>query len=109
MLSEDTELLEKGKNSRINWRKDFEFYIQYISEGILKKKKPILNMISTWNQYFYPDGPTTRSNHANNTDVTDDASTNAALAALNAAPEKDDTEGAEGPNVTSPAIICFSY
>ncbi|KAJ6479832.1 hypothetical protein C8R45DRAFT_832584, partial [Mycena sanguinolenta] len=38
LFSVDDQFLPTGRMSAIEWQKDFEFYLQFLSEGLLKKK-----------------------------------------------------------------------
>ncbi|KAJ6462975.1 hypothetical protein C8R45DRAFT_940636 [Mycena sanguinolenta] len=54
LFSVDDQFLPTGRTSAIEWQKDFEFYLQFLSEGLLKKKASVLNIFRVWDRKFYP-------------------------------------------------------
>ncbi|KAJ7715085.1 hypothetical protein DFH07DRAFT_785663 [Mycena maculata] len=54
ILSVDETFLPTGSVSAIEWQADFEFYLQILTEGLLKKKPSILNIFRVWDNKFYP-------------------------------------------------------
>ena len=43
-----------GTNTGINYRKDFEEYLEILMKGLRKKKKSILNIFREWDRVIFP-------------------------------------------------------
>ncbi|KAJ7621707.1 hypothetical protein DFH06DRAFT_1482251 [Mycena polygramma] len=54
IFSVDNEFLPTGDTSNIDWQKDFEHYLQLLTEGLAKKKPSILHVFRVWDSKFYP-------------------------------------------------------
>ncbi|KAJ7639764.1 hypothetical protein DFH06DRAFT_1217792 [Mycena polygramma] len=54
IFSVDEEFLPSGGMSGIDWQKDFEYYLQLLTEGLAKKKPSIMNVFREWDSKFYP-------------------------------------------------------
>ncbi|KAJ7665852.1 hypothetical protein DFH06DRAFT_984782 [Mycena polygramma] len=54
IFSVDNEFLLTGDTANIDWQKDFEHYLQLLTEGLAKKKPSILNVFREWDSKFYP-------------------------------------------------------
>ncbi|KAJ7880658.1 hypothetical protein B0H13DRAFT_2345541 [Mycena leptocephala] len=54
LFSVDDTFVSTGPTSAIEWQQDFEYYLQLLTEGLLKKKPSILNVFRVWNQKLYP-------------------------------------------------------
>ncbi|KAF8576721.1 hypothetical protein K439DRAFT_1366464 [Ramaria rubella] len=53
-LSADHQLQPTGASTHIPYQDNFEYYLQYLIEGLLKKKSSVLAIYRTWNKEFYP-------------------------------------------------------
>jgi len=54
LFSVDDTFVPTGSTSAIEWQQDFEYYLQLLTEGLLKKKPSTLNIFRVWDQKFYP-------------------------------------------------------
>ncbi|KAE9398623.1 hypothetical protein BT96DRAFT_821759 [Gymnopus androsaceus JB14] len=46
--------LPVGSTTGIEWWLDFDFYLQYLSEGLQKWKPSVLKIFCVWDKVFYP-------------------------------------------------------
>jgi hypothetical protein len=53
-LSSDDFLQSVGTNTGINYRRDYEEYLEILMKGIRKKKRSILNAFREWDQVVFP-------------------------------------------------------
>ncbi|KAJ7274787.1 hypothetical protein C8J57DRAFT_1592121, partial [Mycena rebaudengoi] len=95
LYSVDDIFVPTGSTSAIEWQKDFEYYLQLLTEGLLKKKPSILNIFRVWDNKFYPNSD---EGLANGVDSDDDAEE-----ARRAALEEMNAEEAEASQASSPA------
>ncbi|KAJ7125529.1 hypothetical protein C8R43DRAFT_1030425 [Mycena crocata] len=54
LYSVDDMFLPTGNESAIEWQQDFEYYLQFLTEGLWKKKPSIVNIFRVWDNKFYP-------------------------------------------------------
>ncbi|KII85170.1 hypothetical protein PLICRDRAFT_178915 [Plicaturopsis crispa FD-325 SS-3] len=88
-ISADDCLQEKGKQTGIDWRADFETYLKYLLDGLNNDKTSVKNIFREWNAVFFP-GQDGRDEHSD-----DDSETRNALDML--ADDEEEGEG-EGEN-----------
>jgi len=92
LYSVDDTFAPKGTISMIEWQKDFEYYLQLLTEGLLKKKPSTLNIFRIWDRKFYPNSEDGLADGVDYDDEGEDGR-QAALEAMNAEePEQDDDE-----------------
>ncbi|KAF8582419.1 hypothetical protein K439DRAFT_1618307 [Ramaria rubella] len=91
-LSADHQLQPTGASTHILYQDNFEYYLQYLIEGLLKKKSLVLAIFRTWNKEFYPHSIGTIE--ANDTEDGMDESMQEALADLDADDEVEESLGA---------------
>jgi hypothetical protein len=53
-LSSDNFLQSVGTNTGINYRKDFEEYLEILTKGLRKKKRSVLNVFREWDRVVFP-------------------------------------------------------
>ena len=53
-LSSDDFLQSVGTNTGINYRRDFEEYLEILMKGLRKKKRSILNVFKEWDRVVFP-------------------------------------------------------
>ncbi|KAF8592560.1 hypothetical protein K439DRAFT_1610340 [Ramaria rubella] len=88
-LSADIQLQPTGASTHIPYQENFEHYLKYLTDGLLKKKASVIVIFRSWNQEFYPH----TTPKTNNTGEADDKSVQEALADLEA---DDEVEGSTG-------------
>ncbi|KAJ7318313.1 hypothetical protein DFH08DRAFT_714777 [Mycena albidolilacea] len=96
--SEDSQFTPLGNATGIDWRKEFEFYLNYLTNGLIKKKKCVERIFRIWDQKFYPNSDEGMARGADTLTRTE-ASQQAAMEALNAQAavgEDDDDEVSNG-------------
>ncbi|KAF8574638.1 hypothetical protein K439DRAFT_1371888, partial [Ramaria rubella] len=88
-LLADIQLQPTGTSTRIPYQENFEHYLKYLTDTLLKKKALVIAIFCSWNQEFYPH----TTPETNNTGEADDESVQEALANLEA---DDEVEGSTG-------------
>ncbi|KAF8591296.1 hypothetical protein K439DRAFT_1611304 [Ramaria rubella] len=88
-LLADIQLQPTGASTCIPYQENFEHYLKYLTDGLLKKKASVIAIFHSWNQEFYPH----TTPEMNNTGEADDESVQEALANLEA---DDEVEGSTG-------------
>lgn len=53
-LSSDDFLQSVGTNTGINYKKDFEEYLEILMKGLRKKKRSVLNVFREWDRVVFP-------------------------------------------------------
>ncbi|KAJ7430759.1 hypothetical protein B0H11DRAFT_2390248 [Mycena galericulata] len=92
VLSVDETFLPTGSTSAINWQKDFEYYLQLLTEGLLKKKPSIVNIFRVWDNKFYPNSDQGLADGVDSDDEAEEGR-QAALEEMNAEDSGDDENG----------------
>ncbi|KAJ7276676.1 hypothetical protein C8J57DRAFT_1504508 [Mycena rebaudengoi] len=82
LYSVDDEFLSTGTTSAIEWQMDFEYYLQLLTEGLLKRKPSILNIFRIWDNKFYPNSDEGLANGVDSDDEAEE-SRRAALEEMN--------------------------
>ncbi|KAJ7743895.1 hypothetical protein B0H14DRAFT_3607172 [Mycena olivaceomarginata] len=93
VLSVDDTFMATGPTSAIEWQKDFEYYLQLLTEGLLKKMPSILNVFRVWDNKFYPNSDEGLANGVDSDDEGDEGR-RAALEEMNA----ENGDGSESDN-----------
>ncbi|KAF8585389.1 hypothetical protein K439DRAFT_1343556, partial [Ramaria rubella] len=88
-LSADIQLQPTGASTCISYQENFEHYLKYLTDKLLKKKASVIAIFRSWNQEFYPH----TTPKTNKTGEADDESVQEALADLEA---DDEVEGYAG-------------
>ncbi|KAJ7724748.1 hypothetical protein DFH07DRAFT_783221 [Mycena maculata] len=90
ILSVDETFLPTGSVSAIEWQADFKFYLQILTEGLLKKKPSILNIFRVWDNKFYPNSDESLAGGVDSNDEAEQGR-QAALEEMNAEESADDS------------------
>ncbi|KAJ7201090.1 hypothetical protein GGX14DRAFT_571664 [Mycena pura] len=56
--SADVEFTPRGAETGIDWQADLERYIEYLQNGLNKRKASVLNIFREWDELFFPDSET---------------------------------------------------
>ena len=76
-------LQERGISTGIDWRTEFECYLQYLLQGLQQHKASVLNIFRTWDSIFFPNTDTSLSRNCGQGSNSEESTRNA-LNALNA-------------------------
>ncbi|KAJ7633299.1 hypothetical protein B0H17DRAFT_961776, partial [Mycena rosella] len=70
-VSADTTLTAQGVQTGINWHADLEKYIQYLQNGLDKRKASVLKLFREWDELFFPDSETSLARNNDDEDRED--------------------------------------
>ncbi|KAF8578340.1 hypothetical protein K439DRAFT_1621412 [Ramaria rubella] len=88
-LSANIQLQPTGASTCIPYQENFEHYLKYLTDGLLKKKALVIAIFHSWNQEFYPH----TTPETNNTGEADEESVQEALANLESDDEVERSTG----------------